>query len=334
MIKPLKKKKRSSEARIPNFQTEFNVKLNVHNINMNPSQMKKYHYFFTALLLFCVFAQLNAEDSRFPFLKGQYFGQKPPGMTPEIFAPGIVSIPGYTEYSGTFSPDGNEYYFYRFSKNSPSKIFFSKFSEREWTAPAPVTFADGYPSLEPHITFDNKTLYFAWERPIPAGDKGMQNIPGIWATTRTADGWSAPKYAGQGMWVSSSRDGRIYITDLLFQSGGHLARVTINNGLFTGYKKLTGGMDALSNMQEMAHPCIAPDGSFLLFDVKGGHYLYVCFKMPDGTWGEAIDLTQHGFDPLAGGAYVSPDGKYLFFHLNGDIWWVDIKIIEELRPKK
>ena len=26
-----------------------------------------------------------------PVLKGPYIGQKPPGMTPEIFAPGIIS---------------------------------------------------------------------------------------------------------------------------------------------------------------------------------------------------------------------------------------------------
>jgi ankyrin repeat protein len=28
---------------------------------------------------------------QFPVIKGKYLGQKPPGMTPEIFAPGIVS---------------------------------------------------------------------------------------------------------------------------------------------------------------------------------------------------------------------------------------------------
>ena len=37
----------------------------------------------------------------------------------------------------------------------------------------------------------------------------------------------------------------------------------------------------------------------------------------------------------AGNPYVSPDGKYLFFNSgrngNYDIWWVDAKIIEELR---
>ena len=33
-----------------------------------------------------------------PVLKGPYFGQKPPGATPEVFAPGIVSIDEYSEF--------------------------------------------------------------------------------------------------------------------------------------------------------------------------------------------------------------------------------------------
>jgi hypothetical protein len=40
-----------------------------------------------------------------------------------------------------------------------------------------------------------------------------------------------------------------------------------------------------------------------------------------------------GFDLGAGGAYVSPDGKYLFFALRDDIWWVDARVIEDLRPE-
>jgi hypothetical protein len=66
--------------------------------------------------------------------------------------------------------------------------------------------------------------------------------------------------------------------------------------------------------------------------VSEGCHLFVSFVKADGTWGESIDLTEHGFDPLAGGAYVSPDGKYLFFGLNDDIWWLDIKTIERLKP--
>jgi hypothetical protein len=271
--------------------------------------------------------------SGFPVLTGPYLGQKQPETTPEIFAPGIVSLPDFTEYSGSFSPDGNEFYFYRFSKTSQPIIFFSKVVDSIWTLPVPASFAKGYPSFEPHITFDNKALYFSWLHPLPEGESGNPSIPGIWVTNRTVNGWSAPKYAGQGMFVSSSRNGQIYITDISAPTGGCLAKVILDNGRFIGYKRLTGGMDALQpQYPDQAHPCIGPDGSYLLFDVNGGSYLFVCFKKQDGTWGEAIDLTKHGFDPKAGGAFVSPDGEYLFFHLKSDIWWIDSKVIEELRP--
>jgi hypothetical protein len=35
---------------------------------------------------------------------------------------------------------------------------------------------------------------------------------------------------------------------------------------------------------------------------------------------------------MAGLASISPDGKYLFFHLNDDIWWVDAEVIKTLNP--
>jgi hypothetical protein len=45
----------------------------------------------------------NLNESHLP--EDFYLGQKPPGMTPEIFAPGIVSIENGKEYKITFSPD-------------------------------------------------------------------------------------------------------------------------------------------------------------------------------------------------------------------------------------
>jgi Tol biopolymer transport system component len=53
---------------------------------------------------------MHACQDDFPILKGPYLGQKPPGMTPEIFAPGIVST-GLDELNSVFSPDGDEFYF-------------------------------------------------------------------------------------------------------------------------------------------------------------------------------------------------------------------------------
>jgi hypothetical protein len=53
---------------------------------------------------------LHAQTKDFPKLTGPYLGQKPPGMTPEIFAPGIISS-GYFERSVVFSPDHDELFF-------------------------------------------------------------------------------------------------------------------------------------------------------------------------------------------------------------------------------
>jgi len=264
-------------------------------------------------------------------LRNPYLGQAPPGSQPEVFAPGIVSAPGFTEYSGTFSPDGSEYYFYRFKGESRSKILFSKIVDGEWTAPKELQVTAAHGADEPYLTPDNKRLYFFWERPIPEGRTGYLPKGGYWVVTRTPSGWSAPRYAGQGMFLSASRDGRLYTTDLsTLNTDGktHLAQVTTRNGLFADYERLSIEADRGSP----AHPCIAPDGSYMIFDVDGGSYLYVSFRKPDGTWGEAIDLTEHGVDPTAGGASLSPDGKYLFFFLRDDIWWVDAKVIEDLRP--
>ena len=46
-------------------------------------------------------------------LTGDYLGQTPPGSTPVIFAPGIVSTAGKNEHTLSFSPDGTEMFFTR-----------------------------------------------------------------------------------------------------------------------------------------------------------------------------------------------------------------------------
>lgn len=80
--------------------------------NKKPSfaKMKKA----TVVICLLVFAVLNlfSQLSDFPKLTSPYVGQKPTGITPEIFAPGIVSTDAW-ELHGTFSPDGEEFFFTR-----------------------------------------------------------------------------------------------------------------------------------------------------------------------------------------------------------------------------
>jgi len=260
---------------------------------------------------------------------GLYLGQRPPGLQAEIFAPGIVSDPRYMEWCGTFSPDGTEYYFYRYFGDSPSRIFATRLVNGEWTSPEACTFTGGFSAGEPQLTYDNRILYFNWKKSAQA-QSDPAAVPEYYFVERTGDGWSEPQYAGQGMFMSSSRDGDLYTTDMSDRATTgktYLAKLRTEGGVFEGYERV----QVRPYYGSQAHPGVAPDGSYLLFDVDGGSHLFVTFKQSDGTWGEGIDLTKHGFDPLAGGGYVSPDGKYVFFALKDDIWWVDAQVIQSLR---
>lgn len=248
-------------------------------------------------------------------------------MEAVIFAPGLVSLTDFNEYSGSFSPDGSEYYFYRFSATTEAMILVSRIVDGKWSAPEQLAATAAYPAFEPYVTLDNQRLYFVWKAPVPAGQPPFP----YYFLTRTENGWSEPSHAGQGMFLSSSLDGQLYTTDMSSRTNSgktYLAKITLTDGVFSAYERLP----IKTSRGHPAHPCIALDGSYILFDVDGGNYLFVSFKAADGSWGEPIDLTKHGFNPRAGGAYISPDGKYLFFGLNRDIWWVDIQVIESLRP--
>jgi len=273
----------------------------------------------------------QAQPESFPVLKGPYLGQKPPGMTPEVFAPGIVSSTKFIDFKGSFSPDGDEYYFYRLSHPSDElipTIFFTKIENGTWTEPVPLQISKGTRAFHPCISSDGKWLFFLWQ--FGPGQAGQS---GYYASARTDTGWSAPKYAGQGMYLTSEKSGQLYTTESVWgnQPKHYLAMVTFRNGFFSDYKRL----NINPHYGNQTHPCIAPDGSYMIFDIEVENgSLFVSFKDKEGNWGEAIDLTKHGFKPDTRGAYISPDGKYLFFAVDGDIWWVDIQVIARLKPKE
>ena len=94
----------------------------------------------------------NALQNDLPVLKGPYFGQTPPGMTPEIFAPGIISTEDKYELNSVFSPKGDEF-FYEISTTTPEEkkqgkyfyvILVSKQVNGVWTKPELTPFSGKY----------------------------------------------------------------------------------------------------------------------------------------------------------------------------------------------
>lgn len=51
---------------------------------------------------------IDAQQSDFPKLTGPFLGQKPPGLVPEVFAPGVLSQFSMLHGKIVFSPNGLE----------------------------------------------------------------------------------------------------------------------------------------------------------------------------------------------------------------------------------
>lgn len=270
-------------------------------------------------------------------LEGPCLGQKPPGLKAEPFAPGIVSTAGAMEFSVAFSPDGREMYFCRRTDGGRNSILFSRLEESGWTAPREAPFSVGFPSTEPFITPDGKSLYFGTTRPKKPGEKAAY---AIWVADRSAGGgFGEPRLHGPGMFVSATAGGDLYMTDVtgLVSPDRPVVVYPKTRDGWEAPRRVGGGVNAPAVAD---HAFIAPDGSYILFDStrpggQGGEGdLYVCFKKRDGSWsgaynlGDAVNTAGTDFCPS-----VTPDGKFIFFSTRRDVYWVSAEILAPLRAK-
>lgn len=256
------------------------------------------------------------------YLTGPYLGQKPPGLTPEVFSIGAVSS-DYRDWGGSFTPDMKEYYFTRRdNKTGANSWFVYKLQNNRWQ----LTETDAHAGRT--FSPDGKTMF-------------MRNQ----YRERTADGWSAPQSLGSAfenfriMRLSASATGT-YVFDEATRDGNGVLRYS---RLINGKREAaTPFGDEINRGKWTAHPFIAPDESYIIWDSEradgyGDSDLYISFRNADGSWGAAINfgatINTEGED---GGGYVTPDGKYLFFCRrctppDFEIMWVDARIIGQLK---
>jgi hypothetical protein len=141
------------------------------------------------------------------------------------------------------------------------------------------------------------------------------------------------------MFASAALNGTLYYTDMSnWPNPPGIVSSKLVNGEYAKSQILDGGVNS---PMFGAHPCIAPDKSFIIYDSfrrdgQGGGKkpdLYVSFRKEDGSWGPAMNLgdnINHAGSNL--GASLSPDGKYLFYSSEGDIYWVSTEILNQLKP--
>ncbi len=292
----------------------------------------------------------DQNPQKFPKLTDPYFGQTPPGIKPELFAPDIVSTNRHGHSAVAFSPDGTKaywssYFFPVDSGYAEGAIVYSRIENGQWTIPEFPEFTQGLETNDdvPVFSQDGSRLYFLSRRPLtPDGQRTKKNV---WIVDKNESGWGEPYLAPGELnnlnihWqFTFSNSGTIYIQGERDDSHGltDIYKSEFVNGEF---QTPTNVGSIINTPSTETCPYIASDESFLLF-ASGGHdndddnnqiYIYISFKTDEDQWSQPISTGLEGLCPL-----ISPDEKYLFYNgrVNGigGIYWVEASILEELKP--
>lgn len=330
------------------------------------------------LILVCLItiaACSQQQKTGFPVISGPYLGQTPPGTKPVVFAPGIVSTGLYTR-DIAISKDGTEIYFC-ISDAAATAILVTKLLNNRWTEPVIAPFSGkGFFDFEPHISPDGTKFFFLSNR--PPEDKEAK--PGwfyqkIWMMNKTESGWSEPQLVHAPV-NTDANEFFPSVTDnnvLFFSRGTKTGDIKIFRSAFENGKYAEPEMlqFEISEKGVLFNAFVSPTEDFLITCAQGidstniDQDYYITFRSPDGKWSNLIKFGPEINTPgdNASSAFVSPDGKYLFFSSsrkdpsmlqitsgtplstiiktksipgNGAsaIYWVDATIIEELRPKE
>jgi Tol biopolymer transport system component len=283
----------------------------------------------------CDAKKQKTKDNNIPTIKNPYLGQKPPGLKPIPFAPGLVSTDLY-EVNSAFTPDMKAFYFIRRGEEHKKSAFYEyKYNETngKWEKSEIASPWIGRPVISP----DGKTMHL--------GDRYLE---------KTESGWSElqklkpPTVSNDSMYImrlSSSANGTYYFDTYKEKDSTFPIRYSrLIDGKHEEPKALP---KAINTGTFLSHPFIAPDESYLLFDAEredgfGESDIYISFKQKDGTWGNAINLgDKTNTKAWEASASVTPDGKYLFFSRNVgsdkfenvDIFWVDAEVIYALKKE-
>ena len=322
------------------------------------------------ILLVLIFS-ICARQSGLPVLKGPYLGQKPPGMTPQLFASGIVSK-GENEILAKPSPDGNEFFYATKDSIHPLTVMHTKQENGIWTKPQVASFSGKYYDCVTSISPDGRYLFFVSMRPQKPGEPPF-DVQNIWVIERQGNEWRNPvmlpppiNSGARELDATLTKDGTFYFSTTREGIKGRICRSKWINGEFTNPESIYDMFKFNMPFIEIARD---PDENYLIFvsydqkDGFGGFDLYISFDKDNGVWknpknmGDGINTSANEHFPS-----ISPDGKYIFFvsdrisdeflsqdnltpeqlqkmknspqNGSSDIYWVDAKIIEDLRPKE
>jgi Tol biopolymer transport system component len=242
----------------------------------------------------------------------------------ERFAPGVISGSEKDAF-GAFSPDGNEFYFTRFSiGRDRSTILLSRKVDGEWTAPKILPFSGQHGDREPFMSPDGRWLFFTSDRPDPEKRDPSYDL---WMIERLGpEGWGTPRRlpapingeTSEGSPVVTKR-GTLYFAS--GRPGGYgamdLYRAHRGQGQYGTVRNLGPAVNTKDSEQGVY---LTPDERVMLitrtFRGRGGRPapdLYLSLRQRGG-WSHPrllkapVNSEAHEFGPT-----LSPDGRGLYF---------------------
>ncbi len=283
-------------------------------------------------------ASYAAASQKFP--PGPFFGQRPPGLAAERFAPGILSTADAEHGVPVFAYGRSEFYLTRVI--GPPYTFenlrFRMSADGSWTREA-VSFGHADFHAEIMVSRDGRRLYCCSMQPLPGAAREKNwNFWEMDLEGQGRDAVSRPlppplNSEAHDCQLFEAADGSFYFTSWrngrpdLFRTVASGGSWVIDAGFGPGINSEADDKGAF----------VSENGGLLLFwsNREGGlgkDDIYLCRKGDDGRWGSPINA-----GPLVNSPSrewyprLSPDGRFLFFlsdRTGGfDIYWIDAAVL-------
>lgn len=214
----------------------------------------------------------------------------------------LKEYPNVRDFSN--SEDTKEAYF---SAQSPlgevSAIMMIKKIDERWNSPEIASFSGKFQDLEPFLSLDGLSLYFASNRPLSDTSDKTKDYD-IWRVERKNKNspWSNPINLGSPVntehnefYPSLSANKNLYFTSDLPDSKGK-DDIFFSSWNNDSYSKPVSLSDSINSDGYEFNAYIAPDESFLIFsgynreDGLGSGDLYISYKKKDQSWSKAKNL--------------------------------------------
>ncbi len=209
-----------------------------------------------------------------------------------------------------------------------SAIVFVKKENGKWSAPAVVNFSGQFKDLEPFITADGNTLYFASDRPSNPNSSSPKDFD-IWYVKRSSTDapWSSPFNLGEPVntkynefYPSLTLTKDLYYTsDRPDSKGADDIFMAQNKGEFQ-YNDPISLSDSINTGGYEFNAFIAPDASYIIYtgynrkNGAGSGDLYISFKNKNGNWTASKSLgNEINSDKMDYCPYVDIKNNTLYF---------------------